>query len=264
MKTSQVVERMEVQPESLFYYEHHTRYQFAKNYIQSGPTLDIACGSGYGVNLLGQCSGVHVVGADLYRPALCNARKEYTDNHLSFAVTNGLFLPFHNSSFQNIVTLETIEHITDDQAYLCEIARVLCFDGVCILSTPNRAYSIRHNISNPYHVREYTKEELLSLLQKYFTGVDIFCQGFSTNYHDQVQAYAASIQINKKKLSPASQFVIDHIFRPIKQFVPTRTINFFIRRLLGLTYPKPDLTDITISNEPLEDTSVFIAVCRKG
>jgi len=80
-----------------------------------------------------------------------------------------------------------------------------CGTSVCILSTPGRACSLRQNIVNPYHVREYSEAELLELLKTFFGQVDLFHQGFSSRYHEQVSSYAASIQTQKQK-SPVLQF----------------------------------------------------------
>jgi len=263
MSRSQVVERMSVQPESLFYHEHLARYRFAVQHMQPGRTLDIASGTGYGANLLSQTPGVSVVGADLDQPAMAQARRDYPDGCISFMVADGCFLPFRDACFDSIVTLETLEHIDDDHGYLRELTRVLRPDGVCILSTPNKAYSLRHRIVNPYHVREYVVGELLDLLGTYFAMVELYYQGYSAQYHDRVRGYAASIQAQKRKLNPVVQFLIRYIYRPVKQLIPTTVVNAFIRRLLGLSYPQPDLSDITISPEPIEDPSVFIVLCRQ-
>lgn len=263
MSRGQVVERMSVQPESLFYHEHLARYRFAAQHVQPGRTLDIASGTGYGTNLLSQTPGVSVVGADLDQLAMAQARRDYPDGRISFVIADGRFLPFCDACFDSIVTLETIEHIDDDHGYLRELTRVLRPNGVCILSTPNQAYSLRHKIVNPYHVREYAVDELLDMLSAYFAKVELYYQGYSAQYHARVRSYAASIQAEKKKLNPVVQFLIHYIYRPVKRLIPTRVVNAFIRRLLGLSYPQPDLGDITILPEPVEDASVFIMLCRQ-
>jgi ubiquinone/menaquinone biosynthesis C-methylase UbiE len=254
---------MDVRPESLFYHEHLARYRFAETYIRRGRTLDIATGTGYGANLLCQNPEIYVVGADIDRQSLREARQEYPDKRIGFLSANGSLLPFQDDCFQNIVTLETIEHIADDYEYSRELARILHPDGVCVLSTPNREHSEHHHRSNPYHVREYSEYELIRLLRRYFTTVDLFYQGFADRYYRGVSQYAADIQSAKQQLNPLVQFIIDNTYRPMKQMVPTRMTNFFIRKLLKRTYPQPSLADIVISPGPLEDTSVFIAVCQQ-
>lgn len=259
---SSVVERIEVHPASLFYQEHLARYRFAAIHLGTGWTLDIACGSGYGASVLCQAGQVRVAAADIYLPSLRQAREGHADRRVVFVAVDGTALAFRNRSFQNIVTLETLEHIKDDDGYLRELCRVLRPDGSCILSTPNRDYSVRHQIENPYHVREYSYDELVNLLQGHFATVDIYHQGFSRDYAERVGDYASLIQARKHELNPVQQFATNHIYGSIRGIVPTALVNFFVQRWLKLTYPQPDPTDITISREPIEDSSVLIAICK--
>jgi ubiquinone/menaquinone biosynthesis C-methylase UbiE len=258
---TRIVERIDVHPASLFYQEHLARYRFAAMHLDTGWTLDIACGSGYGASVLCQPGEVRVAAADIYVPSLKKAREGHADPRIVFLAVDGTALAFRDRSFQNIVTLETIEHIKDDHGYLRELGRILRPDGACILSTPNRAYSLRHRIANPYHVREYSYDELVNLLHGHFAAVDVYHQGFSRDFADRVSDYATLIQTRKSELNPAQQFLTERVYGPIKGLVPAALVNFFIRKWLRLAYPQPDPNDITISREPLEDSSVLIAIC---
>ncbi|MBI3243371.1 MAG: class I SAM-dependent methyltransferase [Chloroflexi bacterium] len=262
MKPTQVVERIEVDPESLFYHEHAARYEFARMHVQPGLLLDLASGAGYGANQLCRNPGTRVVGVDIHLPSVGKAQKSYPDRRISFVASDGLSLPFENHCFQSVVSLETIEHVADDAGFLREVVRVLNPYGLCILSTPNRAYSARHSIVNPYHVREYSESELRELLQAFFAKVHIHYQGFADSFYAEVNRYATAIQTHKKTMPPLLQFAVNYIYRPVKRLVPEPLTNFFINRWLKLSYPAPHLTDITISGEPLQDTNVFVAVCQ--
>jgi SAM-dependent methyltransferase len=255
------VERMGVHPDSLFYQEHLQRYRFAKDHLAPGLTLDIACGSGYGTALLGHNDGISAIGADVDFPTVVAARHEYAEQR--YLTTSGTALPFASGTFQNVVTLETLEHIHDDAAYLRELARILRPDGACVLSTPDRAHSARYGLTNPYHIREYIEGELVSLLRPNFEDVDVFYQGFSERYQRERDAYVAMIQTRKQQLNPLFQFGIDHAYRPLKRLVPRRTTNFFIHRLLRLPFPQPNVVDISISREPLTDHSGFVVVAKR-
>ncbi|MEK7327893.1 MAG: class I SAM-dependent methyltransferase [Chloroflexota bacterium] len=262
MKPTQILERMEVDPESLFYHEHAARYEFARMHAQPGWLLDLGSGAGYGANQLCRNPGTRVIGADNHLPSLTGAQKSYADRRISFVASDGLRLPFDGGCFQSVITLETIEHIPDDAGLLRETVRVLKPDGICILSTPNRAYSAKHAIDNPYHVREYFEAEFRELLEAYFGKVQFYYQGLADSFHNEVRDYAASIQARKKKTHPLTRLAINYFYRPIKQLVPSDMTNFFIHRWLKLSYPHPRLMDITISGEPLEDTNAFVALCH--
>lgn len=61
---------MHVNPDSLYYREHVARYEFARNYINDGPILDIASGTGYGSELLHSSCRAMVVGVDVDWPSI--------------------------------------------------------------------------------------------------------------------------------------------------------------------------------------------------
>lgn len=83
-----------------------------------------------------------------------------------------------------------IEHIQDDEFFLKEINRVLKPGGKAYLTTPNRIMSLTRN---PWHIREYTAEELLQLAQKCFTETRM--KGISGD--EKVMAY---YERNKKSV----------------------------------------------------------------
>lgn len=262
MNKSGVVERIEVQPDSLFFQEHVARYDFAKGYIQPGRLLDLACGTGYGCDLMQPICASDVFGMDIDQPALEQARGEYKSSTICFLSGSGTAIPFAGATFANITSMETIEHIADDHGFVRELARVLQENGVIVLTTPNRAYSERHGIVNPFHVREYYEPELLKLLNQYFGQVEIFHQGFGESFHERVKEYSQKIQEQKKHLNPVLRFVIDKIYRPLKKRIPARVTNFVIYRLLRVSYPQPQKKEIVISRESGEDCSNFVAVCH--
>jgi len=68
----------------------------------------------------------------------------------------------------SLITLQVIEHIEDDHAFLKEIVRVLKPGAQAVIATPNKKKSLTRN---PWHVREYTANELEILLKKYFSHV---------------------------------------------------------------------------------------------
>jgi ubiquinone/menaquinone biosynthesis C-methylase UbiE len=254
---------MAVHPGSLFFQEHLARYTFARDRLRPGGVLDMACGTGYGTDLFAHLAGHSTVGVDLDGASVRAARLAFPDPAVRFCIASGTQLPFVQRSFQNIVSLETIEHVQDDRALLSEMVRVLDPNGVCILSTPNRLYSLERGIQNPYHVREYVEEELRDLLGSYFGTVSVFYQGFADPYHARVQGYAASIEIGKRNLPAPLAIGLERLYQPAKSLIPMQFKNYGVRRLLGLEYPQPDPADIIISALPVTGISNFVLVCEE-
>jgi ubiquinone/menaquinone biosynthesis C-methylase UbiE len=263
MGKSEIVERMDVRENSLYYREHLARYDLARKYVSPGPILDIASGTGYGCDLLQPIYQALVVGIDIDFPALSAARRAYANRQITFLSASGTQIPFRTETFNTITSMETLEHIQDDQGFLAELSRVVRPDGVCILSTPNRMYSLKHGITNPYHMREYSETELVDLVSRFFSSVQIFYQGFDNDYHTTVREYSDAIQSRKENLNPVLRWVINHIYRPAKKLIPTSVANYYIRKFLHLSFPTPSSAHIAISPNPVQDCSNFVLVCRK-
>jgi SAM-dependent methyltransferase len=160
-------------PDSPWWGVHAARYRFASRNVEFARLLDIACGSGYGVAMLS--AGGWVVGVDVDPGALRSARDAGP-----VLAADGCRLPFPDAAFDAVVTLETIEHLQDRDAFLSELLRVLAPGGSLVLSTPNALYTrpVDGRPRNPFHVFEYTPEELLAALGRFD---DVRLQGQSMN-----------------------------------------------------------------------------------
>lgn len=94
-------------------------------------------------------------------------------------------LPFRSAVFDGLVCDDTIEHLPNDQAGVCELARVLRPDGCALLATPNRhsAPIVRAKLKDRLagvrqprseyfvassHLREYTWQEFQRLVRRAF------------------------------------------------------------------------------------------------
>jgi SAM-dependent methyltransferase len=163
-------------PTSELWGEHRARYRFAARYVHGKRVLDIACGAGFGLQMLRQ-AGAYAVGMDLDTQAL---REAQPITGPSVAQANALLLPIADERVDVVSSFETIEHVTDAAAFIAELRRVLRPGGMLILSTPNREFG--PPTSNPYHIQEFSRAELHALLRQAFAEVAIYGQWPDPSY----------------------------------------------------------------------------------
>ncbi len=76
-----------------------------------------------------------------------------------------------DSCFDGAVSVEVIEHVRDDHAFVHQLHRVLRPGAFAVLTTPN-GETVRN--VNPDHVRHYARKELELILMQQFSEVDVF------------------------------------------------------------------------------------------
>ena len=128
--------------------------------------LDAGCGEGYGTRLLAR-----------HGPTLALDYDAWTMQHLAVdrselcAVQGNLVaLPLREAAFDVVVSLQTVEHLWDQQRFVGECARVLRPGGLLVLSTPNR---LTFPPGNVYHHRELDAGELAALLTPGLSQVQV-------------------------------------------------------------------------------------------
>jgi SAM-dependent methyltransferase len=173
-------ERLRNDPASELWGEHRSRYRFAAQFAADQTVLDVASGAGFGLQMLRQAGG-RPVGLDYDGGALAEVRRLEWDAPLVHG--DATRLPLADGSIDLVVSFETLEHVPDAEAMVREIRRVLRPNGRLVLSTPNRAFgpSERHT-GNPFHVREFTADELRELLCRSFPNVRLYGQRPSREY----------------------------------------------------------------------------------
>ena len=176
--------------------DHIKRYKFASKLVKHAKVLDIACGNGYGTNILSK-SAKSVVGVDISKEAIDFATKKYENKNVEFYQSDAKSLNFSASSFEYVVSFETIEHLSKEGAkeFLEEIKRVLKPSGKLIISTPdNRNASLGKKPANPYHLQEYSLVEFKNLVSDYFEIINIYGQSFTNKSQIEfVKIFAISI-----------------------------------------------------------------------
>jgi len=169
--------------ESPWWGVHVSRYLYAASHVRGRRVLDVACGTGYGLSVLG-AEARTVVGADADLGSARTARHGTTGAPHAVLVSDGAQLPFGDGTFEVVTSFETLEHLCDRDSFLDEIRRVLAPGGVLILSTPNALYTEPVNgvPRNRFHVHEYTPDELASALTARFARVELRGQVLSPRF----------------------------------------------------------------------------------
>jgi 2-polyprenyl-3-methyl-5-hydroxy-6-metoxy-1,4-benzoquinol methylase len=133
--------------------EHVARYEFAKAFCGGKKVADMACGSGYGSELLRQVARA----VDSYdKEPLCGNR------------TLDLDRESWDERYDVIVSLETIEHLERPEFFLANVARTA---KLLIVSTPIGEIPGY----NPHHKQVWSLEQFRALLERWF-DVEFYAQ----------------------------------------------------------------------------------------
>ena len=156
--------------------EHMHRYQIALNFAQGKKVLDIACGEGYGSNLLAKAAS-SVIGVDVAYEAILHAKKKYSCNNIRFIQGDCAAIPISNNYIDLVVSFETIEHHARHKEFILEIKRVLKKDGLLIISSPDKKeYTDFVGYINEYHLKELYYSEFEQLIKENFKHFSILGQ----------------------------------------------------------------------------------------
>ncbi|MCW8348137.1 class I SAM-dependent methyltransferase [Vibrio sp. ZSDZ65] len=152
--------------------EHWHRYIMASNFIKGKKVLDVACGTGYGSNMLSRTAD-SVVGGDISRDNINYCNEIYDAENLTFQVEDIENLSFLDNSFDVVTCFETIEHVDEEtqKRALSEIKRVLKPKGVLLITTPNVDSKHYAGVDNEFHIKELDKLEFSDILSKNFKNV---------------------------------------------------------------------------------------------
>ncbi|MFZ2126035.1 MAG: class I SAM-dependent methyltransferase [Candidatus Microsaccharimonas sp.] len=158
--------------ETLFSYH---RYLTIKRLCKGKVVVDMACGTGYGVDIISDVAK-KVIGLDVDEESIRQCQKKYSKPNLSFAVGDATSMDLPDKSVDVFVSCETIEHLsaTDQKKFVAEIRRVLRDDGVVVMTTPNKTRTDNFETKNPFHIKELYPKELLRLMKDKFKFQKLF------------------------------------------------------------------------------------------
>lgn len=156
--------------------EHLHRYEIASTYAEGKMVLDLACGSGYGTDLLAQ-KATKVYGMDIDHNTIENAKSNYPRDNIEFIIADCRDVPLDDNSIDLVVSFETVEHLIHQKEMLSEFKRVLKPDGLLLISSPDKKeYSDSRNYVNEFHVKELYEKEFEELIGGYFKHHMMFGQ----------------------------------------------------------------------------------------
>jgi SAM-dependent methyltransferase len=178
-----------VTPDSLLAL-HEAGYRAVLERIGRGRILDVGCGQGFeSARFLGPDR--EVVGVDYAAEAAATATARYRADGLRVAQMDALDLGFLPAGFDGACSSHLIEHFTDPEPHVAELARVLKDDGVGCVLTPNKPA----DFENPFHLHLFEREELRSMLERHFG--DVWLGGVDAAPHVKADFMARRVKANK-------------------------------------------------------------------
>jgi SAM-dependent methyltransferase len=163
----------DVPEENYWYRRHQAVYRWVAERCQGLDVVDMACGEGYGTDLLAARSA-RVTGVDANPEAFEHAQARYARPGVRFARD---LVDSYAEPCDAVVFLQTIEHVEDDEGVLRHFKEMLRPSGVAYVSTPNvltLAPAGAEKSDNPWHLREYRPEQFRALCERVFDRVELF------------------------------------------------------------------------------------------
>ncbi len=246
-----------VTPDSLLAL-HEAGYRAVLERIGDGRVLDVGCGQGFeSARFLGP--GRDVVGVDYAAEAVAAAAAGYGEEGLRVAQMDALDLAFLPASFDGACSSHLIEHFTDPEPHVAELARVVKDDGVVCVLTPNEPA----DFENPFHLHLFDRAELRAMLERHFG--EVWLGGV-----DAVPRVKADFEARREK---AARVLRLDAF-DLRHRIPHDWYVALYTRLLPLAYKllarrdTGGATGITaddwfVTGEPDDTTLVLLAVARR-
>jgi SAM-dependent methyltransferase len=164
---------------------HVAAYALCAPLLPEGRLLDVGCGIGHSYELL---APRQTVGVDIDPDVLVDQDRET-------CVGDMRALPFADSSFSSVLSVQAIEHVPDPERAIVEARRVLGPGGVAVFVTPNRlTFGLPGEIVDPYHLVEFSPDELRSSCEQQFSHVELAGIFGSSAYLAFVESERANLE----------------------------------------------------------------------
>lgn len=207
--------------ENYWFRRHEVVYLRIADLVTGMDVLEAGCGEGYGAHLLANhARSLHALDYDDY--ATGHVHAAYPDVPVLRA--NLVQLPYADESFDVVVSLQTIEHLWNQEAFVAECLRVLRPGGTIVISTPN---TLTFPPGNIYHPKELTPDELRSLLTP--SAIITSCVGLSHGPELRTWEYANGSIIDAQIARPYGEWDAE-----LTEAVKTVTVDDFVFTTDGL------------------------------
>jgi SAM-dependent methyltransferase len=228
---------------------HVADYALVSTFFAGGRILDLGCGSGHSYERLGARVSV---GYDIHRPSLERQARPVTQGDIRT-------LPFRDSSFDGLVSAQSIEHVPDPQRVVNEARRVLRSGGVAVIITPNRlTFGRPDEIIDPFHFVEFDAQQLAELCRTSFDDVEMWGIHGSARYSEfDAREHRSLERVLRLDALRIRRFVPLRV----KQVLYDRSISW-LRRSSDPLAASITVNDFFLSREDLDSCLDVVAVCR--
>jgi SAM-dependent methyltransferase len=228
----------DIPQENYWFQRHLVVYEWIRTRVGGLRVIDMACGEGYGSDVLARTAGA-VVGVEANPEAFEHARLRYVNPRIRFEKA---LIEQYSEPCDAIAFLQTIEHLREPGPVLDNFsAMVTGSRPVVYISTPNVSTLAdgKQHSGNPWHVREYMPDEFRRLCEQHFGSVEL---------HGVFPA---------RRLA-AHQFAIDNLGWDAVHKKLGITDEFY-----GVFLPSLTVADFQLrQTDELDDALDLVAVCR--
>ena len=193
-------------------------YHYAAGLV-SGDVLEIGTGMGYGIEIIAPSATSYTT-----IDKSCAYDASLPDN-TRFQQMEVPPISFPDESFDYVISFQVIEHIKRDKDFVKEVSRVLRKGGKFIVSTPNAPMSLTRN---PWHIREYTEQQLRDLLASDFSSIEVY----GVNGNEKIMQY---YEQNRRSVERITRFDILDLQHRLPRWIlqiPYDVMNRLNRRRL--------------------------------
>lgn len=151
---------------------------------KSDKVIEIGCEGGYLLKKMP--SAQEVVGLDIARNALEDARNFVKSDKIKFVCADASNIPFEDFYFDKVICSQTLEHVDNPDRVVKEMFRIVKPGGIVVISVPNeKVLSIFKKLfvkiglfnllfpnleprSSSWHIQNFNKRDICKILNKYF------------------------------------------------------------------------------------------------